>query len=102
MSQDHLLSHVRSQFPILISPFSNVKLLNYCIQRSSIGAVGVRLCSSAQPRMPLEFENLKLPGFAEGSGRPLTASWLCFMLKYGCQAPIAANAHVSTSFTLLV
>ena len=61
-------------------------------QRSSIGAVGVRLCSSAQPRMPLEFENLKLPGFAEGSGRPLTTSWLCFMLKYGCQAPIVANA----------
>ena len=67
-------------------------------QRSSIGAVGVRLCSSAQPAMPLEFRNLNLPGFAEGSGQPLTAAWLCFMLKYGCQAPIAANAAVSGCF----
>ena len=45
--------------------------------------------------MPLEFVNLNLLGFTEGSGQPLTAAWLCFMLKYGCQAPIAANAHVS-------
>jgi len=44
--------------------------------------------------MALESKRLKLPGFAEGSGRPLTAAWLCFMLKYGCQAPIAANARV--------
>ena len=44
--------------------------------------------------MPLEFENLKLLGFTEGSGQPLTDAWLCFMLKYGCQAPIAANARV--------
>ncbi len=57
--------------------------------------MGVRLCSSARPRMLLEFENLNLPDFAQGSGQPLTAAWLCFMLKYGCQAPIAANAAVS-------
>ena len=56
--------------------------------------MGVRTCSSAQPAMPLEFKRLKLPGFAEGSGRPLTAAWLYFMLKYGCQDPIAANAAV--------
>ena len=45
--------------------------------------------------MPLEFENLKLLGFTEGSGQPLTDAWLCFMLKYGCQAPIAANAMLA-------
>jgi len=56
--------------------------------------VGVRLYSSAQLAVPLEFKRLKLPGFAEGSGRPMTAAWLCFMLKYGCPAPIAANARV--------
>jgi len=44
--------------------------------------------------MPLEFVNLNLLRFAKGSGQPLTAAWLCFMLKYECQAPIAANAHV--------
>jgi len=44
--------------------------------------------------MPLEFENLNLLSFIEGSGQPLTAARLCFMLKYGCQAPIAANAAV--------
>ena len=66
-------------------------------QRSSIGAVGVRLCSSAQFAVPLEFWNLKLPDFAQESGQPLTAAWLCFMLKYVCQAPIAANALVSRS-----
>ena len=44
--------------------------------------------------MPLEFVNLNLLGFTEGAGQPLTAAWLCFMLKYGCLAPIAANAHV--------
>ncbi len=49
--------------------------------------------------MPLEFVNLNLLGFTEGSGQPLTAARLCFMLKYGCQAPIAANAHVSRSVT---
>ena len=59
--------------------------------------MGVRLCTSAQLAMPLQYESLKLPGFAQGSGQPLTAAWLCFMLKYGCQAPIAANAHVSRS-----
>ena len=63
-------------------------------QRLSIGAVGVRLCLSARPRMPLEFWKLKLPSFARESGQPLTAAWLCFMPKYGCQAPIAANARV--------
>ena len=61
--------------------------------------MGVRFCSSAQPAMPLEFWSLNLPGFAQGSGQPLTAAWLCFMLKYGCQAPIAANALVSRSVT---
>jgi hypothetical protein len=69
-----------------------------CHQRSSIGAVGVRLCSSAQLAMPLEFKSLKLPGFAQGSGQPQTAARLCFMLKYGSQAPIAANAAVSWRF----
>ena len=44
--------------------------------------------------MLLEFRNLKLPDFVQGSGQPLTAAWLYFMLKYGCQAPIAANAAV--------
>ena len=56
--------------------------------------MGVRICSSARLRMLLEFRNLKLPDFAQGSGQPLTAAWLCFMLKFACQAPIAANAHV--------
>ena len=69
----------------------------YSSQRSSIGAVGVRLCSSAQPRMPLEFRKFKLPSFARGTGQPLTAAWLCFMLKFACQAPIAANARVRHS-----
>jgi len=50
--------------------------------------------------MPLEFVNLKLLGFTEGSGRPLTDAWLCFMLKSGCQAPIAANAAVVGSASL--
>jgi len=54
----------------------------------------VRLCSSAQLAMPLEFGNLNLLGFTEELGQPLIAAWLCFQLKYGCLAPIAANAHV--------
>ena len=57
--------------------------------------MGVRLCSSAQLAMPLEFVNLNLLGFTEESGQPLTAAWLCFMLRYGCQAPIAANAMLA-------
>ncbi len=57
--------------------------------------MGVRICSSAQLAMRLELWNLKLRGFAQESGQPLTTAWLCFMLKYGCQAPIAANAYVS-------
>ena len=44
--------------------------------------------------MPLGFGNLNLLGFNEGSGHPLTTAQLCFMLKYGWQAPIAANAYV--------
>ena len=64
--------------------------------------MGVRLWLSDQLAMPLGFGNLNLLGFTQGSGQPLTAAWPCFMLKYGCQAPIAANAHVSTSFILLV
>jgi len=48
-------------------------------------------------RMLLEFGNLNLLRFTQGSGRPLTAAWLCFLLNYGCQAPIAANAHVGYS-----
>jgi len=51
-------------------------------------------------RMLLEFENLNLPEFVQGPGQPLTAAWLCFTLKYGCQAPIAANARVSCSANL--
>ncbi len=47
--------------------------------------------------MLLEFKSLKLPGFAQGSGQPQTAARLCFMLKYGCQAHIAANAAVGCS-----
>ena len=47
--------------------------------------------------MPLKFENMNLLVFTEGSGQPLTAAWLCFKLKYGCQAPIAANAAVGCS-----
>jgi len=62
--------------------------------------VGVRLCWSARLRMLLEFVNLNLPDFAQGSGQPQTAAWLCFMLKYGCQAPIAANAAVMWRFVL--
>ena len=69
-----------------------------CGQRSSIGAVGVRLCSSAQLAVPLEFKNLKLPDFSQVAGQPPTAAWLCFMLKYGCQAPIAANAAVGCCY----
>ncbi len=65
-----------------------------CLQRSSIGAVGVRLCTSAQLRMPYEIWNSNLPDFAQGPGQPQTAAWLCFKLKYACQAPIAANAAV--------
>ena len=57
--------------------------------------MGVRLCSSAQLAMPLELMNLKLRGFAQESGHPLTVAWLCFMLKYGCLAPIAANAMLA-------
>ena len=72
-----------------------------CTQRSSIGAVGVRLCSSAQLAMPLEFKSLKLPDFGQGAGQPLTAAWLCFLLKYGCLAPVAANAHVSGSCDII-
>ena len=60
--------------------------------------MGGRLCTSAQLRMPLEFKNLNLPEFAQGLGQPQTDAWLCFMLKYGCQAPIAANARVSGCF----
>ena len=59
--------------------------------------MGVRLCLSAQPRMLLEFVYLNLPGFAQGSGQPLTAAWLFFKLKLACRAPIAANAHVVRS-----
>ena len=59
--------------------------------------MGVRLCTSAQLRMLLELLNSNLRCFAQGSGQPLTAAWLCFMLKYGCQAPIAANAAVGCS-----
>jgi len=44
--------------------------------------------------MLLEFKSLNLLAFTEVSGQPLTAAWLCFKLKYGCQAPIAANARV--------
>ena len=61
--------------------------------------MGGRLCSSAQPRMLLEFGNSNLRRSAQGSGQPLTAAWLCFMMKYGCPAPIAANALVSRSVT---
>ena len=46
--------------------------------------------------MPLEFVNLNIPSLVQGSGQPLTAAWLCFKLKYGCLAPIAANARVSS------
>jgi len=48
--------------------------------------------------MPLEFVNLNLLRFAQGSGQPLTAACLCFKLKSSCPAPIAANAHVGHSF----
>jgi len=41
--------------------------------------------------------NSNLPDFVVGSGQPLTAAWLCFMLKYDCLAPIAANAAVVCS-----
>jgi len=57
--------------------------------------VGVRLCLSTQLAMLLEVKSLNLPDFMQELGQPLTAAWLCLMLKYGCQAPIAANAHVS-------
>jgi len=50
--------------------------------------------------MPLEFMNLNLLGFTEGSGQPLTAAWLYFLLKYRCLAPIAANAAVVCSAIL--
>ena len=58
-----------------------------CVQRSSIGAVGVRLCSSAQLAMPLEFMNLNLLGSTKGSGQPLTAAWLCFKAEICLSGP---------------
>ena len=51
--------------------------------------------------MLLELMNLNLLRFTEGSGQPLTIAWLCFRLKYGCLAPIAANAHVSGCYDLV-
>ena len=78
----------------------NTVYINNSSQRSSIGAVGVRLWSSARPRKLLELRNLNLLDFVEVSAQPLTAAWLCFTLKYGCQAPIAANAHVVRSHIL--
>ena len=57
--------------------------------------MGVRLWLSAQLAMLLEFVNLNLLCFTEGLGQPLTAAWLCFKLKFGCQAPIAANAMLA-------
>ena len=60
--------------------------------------MGVRLCTSAQLRMPYEIWNSNLPDFAQGPGQPQTAAWLCFKLKFACQAPIAANAAVSSRF----
>jgi len=50
--------------------------------------------------MLLELRNSNLRRFAKESGQPLTAAWLCFTLKYGCQAPIAANAHVKCCASL--
>ena len=44
--------------------------------------------------MLLKVKRLKLSGIVQESGQPQSAAWLCFMLKYGCLAPIAANAHV--------
>ncbi len=38
-------------------------------------------------RMPLEFVNLKLLGFTEGSGRPLTDAWLCFLDEVCLSSP---------------
>jgi len=39
-------------------------------QRSSIGAVGVRLCSSARLAMPLEVKSLKLSGLPKDQVNP--------------------------------
>ena len=58
-----------------------------CSLRSSIGAVGVRLCSSAQLAMLLEVKSLKLQDFAQGSGQPQTAAWLCFYAEIGLSSP---------------
>ena len=71
----------RFQLPVYCELF-----LTY-IQRSSIGAVGVRLCSSARLAMPLEFVNLNLLGFTEGSGQPLTAARLCFYAEVWVSSP---------------
>ena len=43
--------------------FIYYKVSNNFSQRSSIGAVGVRLCSSARLAIPLELMNLNLPDF---------------------------------------
>ena len=61
--------------------------------------MGVRLCSSARPANAFRIWEFEIFGFSQVSGQPLTAAWLCFILKYGCLAPIAANAHVSGSAT---
>ena len=54
-------------------------------------------CMFARLAMILGFVISNLADFVEGSGLALTAAWLCFKLKYGCLAPIAANAHVICS-----
>ena len=106
LASSHILESALSQDDKLETKRRNIAtildVILHSTQRSSIGAVGVRLCSSARLAMPLEFVNLNLLGFNEGAGQPLTAAWLYFMLKYGCQAPIAANAHVGRSFYILV
>jgi len=59
-------------------------------------------CMFARLAMILGFVISNLPDFGEVSGQPLTAAWLCFLLKYGCLAPIAANAHVSCCLSTML
>jgi len=56
------------------------------------GSEALFVCPAGDTVRVNEFEFAR---FSQGLGQPMTPAWLCFMLKYGCQAPIAANAHVS-------
>ena len=91
---------MRKELVFVIIVFLSRELIRVYLhysQRSSIGAVGVRLCSSAQLAVPLEFKNLNLPDFFEGSGQPLTAARLWFYAEVWVSGPHCGQCHVSWS-----